>query len=403
LTVIAAPDLQGRSAAENQDRRPPQVQRSWRESWINWRNARLCDPRFQRWAADFPLFRPIARKRAEQLFDLVAGFVYSQTLAACVQLGLFTLLAKGPMSLAALAERLDLSVEATTRLMGAAGALGLVEALGKGPALADGTGAARYALGALAAALLGNAGLIEMIAHHDILYADLGDSVALLRRGSGTLASFWPYAVSATPSAKTAEEVGSYSALMAATLPGVAADVFKAYPIARHRRLMDVGGGEGAFLAAAAAHAPELELRLFDLPAVADRARARLARDGLADRAQVLEGDFLSEPLPTGSDLITLIRILHDHDDAGVLALLRRVRAALPADGALLIAEPMSNPKGGDRVADAYFAFYLQAMGRGRARSPKELNALLDKAGFTRRRRLGTRSPFLLRAILARP
>jgi demethylspheroidene O-methyltransferase len=166
---------------------------------------------------------------------------------------------------------------------------------------------------------------------------------------------------------------------------------------------MDVGGGEGAFLTAAAAHAPNLELRLFDLPAVAVRARARLSRNGLDGRAEVLEGDFLSESLPVGADLITLIRILHDHDDAGVLALLRRVRAALPDNGALLIAEPMSDAKGGDRVADAYFAFYLKAMGRGRARTPKELGVMLEAAGFTRRRQLRTRSPFLLRAILARP
>jgi demethylspheroidene O-methyltransferase len=63
----------------------------------------------------------------------------------------------------------------------------------------------------------------------------------------------------------------------------------------------------------------------------------------------------------------------------------------------------MSDAKGGDRVADAYFAFYLKAMGRGRARTPQELGALMETAGFTRRRQLRTRSPFLLRAILARP
>jgi demethylspheroidene O-methyltransferase len=404
LTLAAAPDLSTREASlPNQLRLKGQAPSRARliDRWIGWRNRLLSDPRFQRWAADFPLTRPIARSRAKGLFDLVAGFVYSQTLAACVKLDLFRILKDGPMSVGALAERLELPVEATARLLGAAASLRLVELAGNDGS--DAATSARYALGVQGAALLGNAGLLEMIAHHDLLYADLGDSVGLLRRGAGSLATFWPYAVSATPAQKTATEVQAYSELMAASLPTVAADVFKAYPIARHRRLMDVGGGEGAFLTAAAAHAPKLELRLFDLPAVAARARARLARHGLEARAEVLEGDFLSEPLPGGADLITLIRILHDHDDAGVLALLRRVRAALPDDGALLIAEPMSDAKGGDRVADAYFAFYLKAMGRGRARTPKELGALLEAAGFTRHRQLRTRSPFLLRAILARP
>jgi len=405
LTLAAAPDLPTREApvlrsGRLQGKARPRT--ALVDRWIDWRNRLLSNPRFQRWAADFPLTRPIARSRAKGLFDLVAGFVYSQTLAACVRLDLFHILESGPMSVGALAERLDLTVEATVRLMGAAASLRLIEVAGRDGG-ADPQGSIRYALGVQGAALLGNAGLLEMIAHHDLLYADLGDSVGLLRRGAGSLATFWPYAVSATPAQKTASEVQAYSELMAASLPTVAADVFKAYPIARHRRLMDVGGGEGAFLTAAAAHAPRLELRLFDLPAVAARARARLARHGLEGRAEVLEGDFLSEPLPGGADLITLIRILHDHDDAGVLALLRRVRAALPDDGALLVAEPMSDAKGGDRVADAYFAFYLKAMGRGRARTPQELGALLETAGFTRRRQLRTRSPFLLRAILARP
>ncbi len=404
MTLAAASELAAREAQlRSQDRSLGRTQAPARliDRWIDWRNRRLSDPRFQRWAADFPLTRPIARSRAKGLFDLVAGFVYSQTLAACVRLDLFRLLADGPMSVGALSERLDLPVEATVRLMGAAASLRLVEPVGREGAESETS--RQYALGVQGAALLGNAGLLDMIAHHDLLYADLGDSVGLLRRGAGSLASFWPYAVSATPAAKTATEVKAYSELMAATLPTVAADVFKAYPIARHRRLMDVGGGEGAFLTAAAAHAPNLELRLFDLPAVAVRARARLSRNGLDGRAEVLEGDFLSESLPVGADLITLIRILHDHDDAGVLALLRRVRAALPDNGALLIAEPMSDAKGGDRVADAYFAFYLKAMGRGRARTPKELGVMLEAAGFTRRRQLRTRSPFLLRAILARP
>ncbi len=410
MTLAAAPELascdaqahiqervHGQDRAHGRNPSPAQLM----DRWIDWRNRLLSDPRFQRWAADFPLTRPIARSRAKGLFDLVAGFVYSQTLAACVRLDLFRILNDGPMSVGALAERLDLPVEATARLLGAAASLRLVEPAGRDDS--DPVACARFALGVQGAALLGNAGLMEMIAHHDMLYADLGDSVGLLRRGAGSLATFWPYAVSATPAQRTADEVQAYSELMAASLPTIAADVFKAYPIARHRRLMDVGGGEGAFLAAAAAHAPRLELRLFDLPAVADRARARLARHGLEGRAEVLEGDFLSEPLPGGADLITLIRILHDHDDDGVLALLRRVRAALPDDGALLVAEPMSDARGGDRVADAYFAFYLKAMGRGRARTPKELGVLLETAGFTRRRHLRTRSPFLLRAILARP
>jgi demethylspheroidene O-methyltransferase len=367
----------------------------WSEGWVRWRNDRLASPRFQQWAADFPLTRSVARRRAQGLFDIVSGFVYSQTLDACLRLGILDRLAQGPQTPSVLAEVLGLPLDSLQRLLGAAGALDLVQPVG----------ADQYALGTNGAALRGNAGLKEMIEHHRLFYNDLADSEGLLRRSPQHrgLADYWPYANSTSPKSAPPQAVSAYSGLMAATLPSLAADIFKAYPVQRHRRLMDVGGGEGAFVAEAGARAPKLHFTLFDLPSVADRARVRLAGAGLLERTEIVGGDFLSEPLPKGADLITLIRILHDHDEAGVLALLRAARTALPSDGALLIAEPMSQPGGKNRFTDAYFAFYLLAMGRGRARKPSEIFALLREAGFRRSRVLRTRTQFLMGAILARP
>jgi demethylspheroidene O-methyltransferase len=363
----------------------------WREDGLAWRNRLLSNPRFQRWAADFPLTRSVARGRAQGLFDLVAGFVYSQTLFACVQLGLFDRLAEGPKDVATLAAELDLPEGATERLLASAAALRLL----------DRVGPTRYALGPHGAALRGNAGLSQMIAHHTHLYADLADPVGLLKRQRGELSAYWPYATSSAPRSEGEAGVGPYSSLMASTQPGVAADILHAYRVGRHKRLLDVGGGEGAFLAAAAADAPELQLMLFDLPAVAERARPRLQAEGLADRTEIHTGDFLSEPLPGGADVISLVRILHDHDEDGARTLLRSARTALAPGGTLLIAEPMASDGGHNRMGDVYFAFYLFAMGRGRARTPGQIAALLRDAGFSRTRTLRTRNPFLLRAIVA--
>jgi demethylspheroidene O-methyltransferase len=366
---------------------------SWRERWVGWRNDRLVDPRFQRWAADFPLTAPIARRRAAGLFDLVAGFIYAQTLDACIRLDLFARLRQGPLSVATLSEAVDLPQERVRRLLGAAAALRLAEPLDED----------RWALGDQGAALLGSTGLTQMIAHHRDLYADMADPVGLLRAGQGRLAAYWPYATSDEPQAADLEAVSGYSALMAATAPDIAADALAAYDVRRHRRLMDVGGGEGMFLIAAARAAPKLELALADLPSVVERARNRLGEAGLADRVRLTPVDVLHEPLPTGADLVSLVRILHDHDEAGVGQILRRVRKALPPDGALMIAEPMSAAPRPDRVADAYFAFYLLAMGRGRARTPAEIAVHLRAAGFTRIRRRRTRYPALLQVMIARP
>jgi demethylspheroidene O-methyltransferase len=96
------------------------------------------------------------------------------------------------------------------------------------------------------------------------------------------------------------------------------------------------------------------------------------------------------------------VRVLHDHDDDAVLAILRAARRALPEDGVLLVAEPMAQTKGAEPVG-AYFAFYLLAMGSGRPRSPEALTALLEQAGFGQVRLLPTRRPLLARVMTARP
>ena len=356
------------------------------------RDRLLASPKFQRWAVANPFTRPIARRRARALFDLCAGFVYSQVLLACVRLGVFEHLRDGPLPAATLAARLSLTPDATTRLLAAAASLGL--AARRGPD--------RYGLGPLGAALLGNPGITAMVEHHALVYADLGDPVALLRGERTTgLSAYWPYATG--EAAPGAAEIAPYTALMSASQPLVAAEVLDAYDLRRHRCLLDVGGGDGTFLTTAAARAPNLRLMLFDLPAVAERAAARFAAAGLSARATATGGSFLTDPLPTGADVISLIRVVHDHDDNAVSTLLRAARAALPPDGTLLLAEPMSGTAGAEPIGDAYFGFYLLAMGSGRPRSAQELENLLRAAGFSTLRRVRTRTPMLTRLLVARP
>ena len=162
-----------------------------------------------------------------------------------------------------------------------------------------------------------------------------------------------------------------------------------------------MGGGDGSFLLAAAARAPGLRLMLCDLPPVAERARARFATAGLGQRFTAAGGDFLADPLPAGADIAALVRVVHDHDNPAALDILCAVRRALPPGGTLLLAEPMADTPGAEPVGDAYFGFYLLAMGRGRARTVAELFALLRAAGFRNARRLRTHTPLLVSVVTA--
>ncbi|TCZ65975.1 methyltransferase [Roseicella aquatilis] len=354
----------------------------------------LASAGFRQFAARFPLTRPLARRRVRALFDLCAGFVYTQTLLACVRLRVFEILRDGPQEHAALAARLGLSPEAAATLLKAAEALRLVDRRRGG----------RWGLGALGAALVDNPGVTAMVEHHALVYGDLADPVALLRRdrGGNRLSGYWPYAGAEAPAALPEERVAAYTALMAASQPFVAAEVLAACDFSRHRHLLDLGGGDGSFLRAVAARHPHLRLTLFDLPAVAARARDAFATAGLADRAEAFGGDFTHGPLPLGADIVSLVRIIHDHDDARALAILRAARRALPPGGTLLLAEPMSGTPGAEPITEAYFGFYLLAMGTGRPRRPEELAELLRGAGFTAPRLLSTRTPLLARVMVAR-
>lgn len=375
----APADLRARRALSGTDR------------WLEWRNRLLSHPKFQRWAAAFPLTRWIARRRANALFDLCAGFVYSQVLLACVRLGVFPLLAAGPLSVAELAARTGLDEDATLRLCEAAAALKLLER----------RRSARFGLGVHGAALLGNPAISLMVEHHALVYRDLSDPVSLLRGDAPdtSLSRFWTYAAGPAPGS---DDVGPYSSLMSGSQALIAEDILEAYRFEQHQRLLDIGGGEGGFVASVAAHAPGLALSLFDLPPVAARAQAALERRGLAGRVTIHGGDVLRDPLPHGADVITLIRVVHDHDDEAALQILRAARAALASHGRLVIAEPMMGTRGAEPVG-AYFVFYLLAMGQGRPRTPAALAYLLRRAGFNAPRRVRTRRPMLTELLVAEP
>lgn len=365
-----------------------------RRPWTAWRDRLLASPRFARWALAFPLTRPLVRHYERRLFDLMAGFTYSQVLAALVQLRVLDRVAEAPQTADELAPQLALSPAAAATLLDAGVALRLLER--------DRDGV--YAPGLLGTVLRTQPGIQAMVEHHGLLYADLHDPVALLRGHTRPtqLSRFWTYSGNPDAAELTPAQVASYSTLMSVTQRLIADQILDAYPIARHARLLDVGGGEGTFLLAAAARAPQLQLMLFDLPAVAERARARFEAAGVAARAQCFSGDFRATGLPTGADAVSLIRVAFDHDDATVLALLRAAHAALPPGGTLLLAEPMVVPGRDEPSGAAYFGLYLLAMGPGRPRSAERLAALISTAGFSDVQQRPTRTPLQVGLLSAR-
>lgn len=361
---------------------------------FGWRNRLLANPDFHRKARRNPFMRFMARRRARALFDLCSGFVYSQILSTCVQLNLFKLLQDGPLERNVIARAIGLDRDAADTLLRSATSIKLIENRGENC----------YGLGIHGAALLANPGVGKMIEHHTFLYRDLTDPVALLKREQDEtmLSMFWNYAGARQQQSNDSMGTEPYTDLMSASQAMVAEQIIDTYPLHTHQRLLDVGGGDGTFLRTVAGAAPDLQLMLFDLPPVAEQARKRFAESDVLNEVTCHGGSVFDNELPKGADVVSLVRIVHDHNDDAALAILKACHAALPPGGTLLLAEPMAREKVGDPATDAYFGFYLHAMGRGRPRTARELQDLIAEAGFSRCHSLKTHLPLLTSLLVAK-
>lgn len=338
-----------------------------------WLTRVVLSPRFQAIATRTPLLRRIVRAEGAAIFDIVQGFVASQVLMALVELELFEKLVAGPQLARTLAPSAGLTEDRMELLLQAGAGLRLLKRRRDG----------RFALTLRGTAFLGVPGLPVMVRHHRVLYRDLVDPVAFLRgQTTPELAQFWPYVFGAAQ-ATDPVAAAAYSRLMTDSQVLVAQDTLALFDFRKTQCLLDVGGGTGAFLAAVGAAHPRVVLHLFDLPAVMMGAQTQLGQAGLTGRFTLYPGSFRDDPLPTGADTISLVRVLYDHADTTVAALLASVHAALPPGGRVLISEPMSGGPQPDPATDVYFALYTAAMQTGRTRSAEKIAQMLTNAGFS--------------------
>jgi hypothetical protein len=178
--------------------------------------------------------------------------------------------------------------------------------------------------------------------------------------------------------ALAAEFDASMAAMSDATGPLVAA----AYPFAG--LIVDVGGGAGRLLAQILTAHPAARGLVFDLPPVAEKARAFLAEKGLTGRCDAVGGDMF-EAVPEGGDVYVLSAVLHDWPPEAALKLLQSVRRAMTPTARLVLVErvlaeqPTANAL--DRN-DAMIDLLMMVRNGGRERTEAQYRALLGDAGF---------------------
>ena len=362
--------------------------------FFDFRNRLLRNPAFRRFAEKMPIFQGIARSNAYDLFRMAGGFIHSQVLVSCVNLGIFDLLKDGALPLADIAGKTSVPAARLEHLLRAAAALRLLETRSGN----------RFGLGILGASIVDSDGMKAIFEHHALLYRDLVDPVAMFRGDvqAEYMQRLWSYAGDQDESGLDAAGVTTYTELMARSQTMVAEQVLDAWSMKDCRSLLDIGGGSGVFAMAAGERWPSLKLSVADLPPVAEIARERLAATEAGSRVTVIGANAVTDALPDGFDVVSFIRILHDHDDDVVRKLLANARKAVAPGGTLLIGEPLADAPGAGPLIDAYFNVYLLAMGSGRPRRFDELKSFLEEAGFEEIRLRPTRIPLITSVITAK-
>jgi hypothetical protein len=165
--------------------------------------------------------------------------------------------------------------------------------------------------------------------------------------------------------------------------------MLEAYDFGAFGSVVDVGGGNGLTLTDILKKHPSLRGVLFDLPAVADRARSTIPASGVADRIRIEGGDFFTS-VPTGADAYLLRHIIHDWQDPEAIAILNRCRDAMTPNSKILAVE-MVVPSGNEPSFSKWLDLMMLLVD-GRERTKEEYSRLFSSAGLTMTRIIPTRS-----------
>ncbi|MDB5394806.1 MAG: Methyltransferase type 12 [Rhodospirillales bacterium] len=306
----------------------------------------------------------------ERIMGLLNGFQGSAMLKAGIDLGLFTEIAAGAGSTAALAARCQASEHGVEALCDSLTVMGLLE-----------KSSSVYRLGPDAAAFLDKKSPAYMGGMAGFLMApemmqSWSDVAAVVRRGGPVgLANVAPEAPIWIEFAKGMGSFASFTAKMMADL------IVKGGEPAK---VLDIAAGHGLFGIEIAKAAPGARIVAQDWPQVLEVARDNATAAGIADRWTTLPGSAFEVPFGTGYDVVLLTNFLHHFDVETCENVLRKSFDALGAGGRVVTLEFVPNDDGISPPLAAMFSMVmLVSTPKGKAYRYSELDAMHRAAGFS--------------------
>jgi len=314
-----------------------------------------------------PLNVPAPRPDTTRLQRLVHSYRDAAALMAAVELGLFTRVARGADTEAAVAQALDLTPTNAERLVTACVALGLL--VRDGDRLRNAPDVARF----LVEGEPTYAGPWMLFSKPD--WNEWGRLGTHLRRRDSVLLGKYAQGFTVDQARKYHE--ATYSIGM-----GAARRFVRQVDLAGRRQILDLGGGSGCYCIVAAQQHPPLRAIVFDLPPVVEVTREFIASHGLSDRVTAQAGDFTRDPLPAGSDVVIMASNLPQYSREIIQAVVTRAFAVLLPGGEMhLIGEMLDAARTGPRDPALWGLAEALWGSTGIAHSVAECRAYFERAG----------------------
>jgi len=333
---------------------------------------------------------------SQRVTQIARGYQLSQALYVAAKLGVADVLAEQPLAAEAIARAVGARASQLRRVLRALVAAGVFCELDDG----------RFGSNDAAAVLRAGApgGMCDIVVSFgDEMYRSFGELLHTVRTGETAFDSVYGAPLFEYYAANPETEARAAARMLARTLP--AAREFAASDVLRGARtVVDVGGGTGTLVAEVLRQRPETAGVLLERPGMLELAKRYLAEQGVADRCELVEGDFFSS-VPAGGDVYVLKSVLHDWDDDRCVAILRSCRAAMDQAARLAIIEllmPERMTPSGPILSAALLDLIMLAYAGGRERTEAEFAQLLDQAGLRLASTTAlTAGPHLLEAVAA--
>ena len=321
----------------------------------------------------------------QAMIRLFTAYVPARAVYAAAKLGVVDAIGEGASGTAALAERLGVDAGALHRILRTLAGLGVLHQEADDRFSVTPLGAT---LGADSESSVRDYAILM----HELIFDGFGEIVECVRTGRPVVEDLFAH-LRANP-----DQAAVFHAGMSSRGRIENAAIIAAYDFARYGTVVDVGGGNGAFLSAVLETCELVSAVLFDQPSAIEAAKS--AHGDPLPRCELVAGDFF-QSVPPGGDAYVLKRVLFDFSDNQAVEILGNCRAAMAEPGRLLIIEPLIGEANVTSPAYTYDLTFLVWL-HGRVRTMAEYASLLDRAGFRLERTVPTNSDVSVVEAVAR-